>query len=462
MAEDPTEQGAEAAGQELHQNPDPSLAEPYIEAAGRALSDSDWKGAEEAFAQGLTIAPRDPRLHGGLALIAIQEQDWERAIAHGRQAVALGAGGAEVHNNLGWALEQSGRGDQALAAYSTAFRSDPSRPEPIHHLLRLGLVPGSEDEPAASVVELETLLRLDLYRSLATQLHEGACDHTWTWTYQWAEARGAPWGPIVAWLMHQGVQCDCSVLSNLTRLDEHLADSALSGMILGDAAIMDAVLGAGPDIKLLDLEAAINDEDRLPGQGHLLLAQRTTDGGRVQLPSQRCHAAVIYQLLGDLLPMLGPEAAVVLTIDPIKHLGPRRVWMLGGLTEAEVEGTWALFDSDGEQVGDDMRLSPTPLPAEQIPLHVPGVDRASLEAVISEAGLDGPVRVDPDGGRLWFHADHISSAEDRWLSLLARLARWLPEGERSFASWRKGAAYQLAVLQRGETLQRLELQPSCF
>lgn len=164
--------------------------------------------------------------------------------------------------------------------------------------------------------------------------------------------------------------------------------------------------------------------------------------------------------MGDMLPMLGADAAMVLTVDPIAHLGPRRIWMLGGLAEAEVVGTWSLFDSDGDQVGSDMRLSPIPISVDKVPLRLPGIDAASLESVVADAGLEGPVRVDPEGGQLWFHADDISAAEEKWLSLLARVSRWLPEGSRSFATWRRGSQYRLAVLERGNPLVSLELRPS--
>ncbi len=459
MADDPTEK-LSASGPQGEVGVDPSLATPYLHAASEALARSDWAAAEEAFARGLTVSPKDPRLHGGLALVAIQEQDWERAIAHGRQAVAMGAGSAEVQNNLGWSLEQSGREDQALSAYQRAFETDPTRPEPIHHLLRLGVVPGSGDDPEASTSAIETLLRLDLYRTLATRLHESPCEHTWRETFTWADARGAPWGEVVAWLMSQGVHCDCNVLSSLIRFDEHLADSVISGIMLGDSTVMARLLAASSEVKLLDPGDELDDADRLPGQEHLIVAQLVDGGARVQIPSQRCHAAVVYQVMGDLLPMLGADAAMVLTVDPLAHLGPRRVWMLGGLVEAEVVGTWDLFDSDGEQVGSDMRLSPIPIAIDTVPLQLPGIDSDSLEAAIADAGLAGPVRVDPEGGQVWFHSDDVSAAADKWLDLLARLSGWLPEGRRSFATWRNGSQYRLAVLERGTPLANLELRPS--
>jgi Tfp pilus assembly protein PilF len=461
MGEDPTESygsAAEAGDAGL----DEAVANPYLHTAAEALTRGDWPAAEEAFAQGLTVSPRDPRLHGGLALVALEEQDWQRAVAHGRQAVVLGAGSAEVHNNLGWALEQSGQEEEAQAAYSLAFETDPTRPEPIHHLLRLGVVPGCEGDPEAHTLAIGTLLRLDLYRDLAEKRQEAACQHTWTDTFAWAEGRGAPWGQVVGWLMQQGVHCDCGVLTNLSRMDEHLANSVISGMLLGDAVVLEKLLGSMPEIKLLGPDDELLEGDREPqgGQEHLIVAQLVDDGSRVQIPSQRCHAGLVYHGIGDMLPMLGPDAAMVLTVDPVSHLGPRRVWMLGGLTEAEVVGTWGLFDSDGEQVGSDMRLSPVPIATASVPVQLPGIDRESLEAAVDDAGLAGPVRVDEDGGGLSFDALAVGRAQEAWTTLLGRLARWLPEEARSFASWRRGADYHLAVLQRGSPLQVLEMRPT--
>jgi len=460
MGEDPTESDDPQQGV----NPEPldeGLAQPHLDAAAVALGEENWAAAEEAFAQGLAASPRDPRLHGGLALIAIQEQDWQRGVAHGRQAVALGAASAEVHNNLGWALEQTGQEDEAEAAYTRAFETDPTRPEPIYHLLRLGVVPGCSGDPEASTIEIGTLLRLDLYRSLAARLHEEPCRHSWLETYTWVQGRGAPWGEVVGWLMQQGVHCDCEVLTKLSDRDEHLADSAISGMLLGDGVVLAKLLESVTEVKLLQPDEELLDEDRQPreGEAHIIVVQLVDDGTRVQIPSQRCHAGLVYHAIGDLLPMLGEEAAMVLTVDPVSHLGPRRVWMLGGIAEAEVVGTWSLFDSDGEQIGSDMRLSPIPIASDSMPLLLPGIDAASLESTVAEAGLTGPVRVDPEGGRLLFDADTVGGAEDLWTALLGRLTRWIPEGTRSFASWRSGADYKLAVLERGSPLQTFEMRP---
>jgi len=461
MGEDPTQKMDSDRGG-VPVGFDEAVAEPYLKTAAAALHKGNWSAAEEAFAQGMTASPLDPRLHGGLALVAIEEQNWDRAIAHGRQAVALGAGGAEVHNNLGWALEQAGKDEEALAAYSRAFEADPSRPEPIHHLLRLGLVPGCADDPQASTLMVGTLLRLELYRELAERLQGEPCEHTWRHSCTWAQMRRAPWGPIVGWMMQQGARCDCSVLTGLSRIDEHLADSVVSGMLLGDAEVLAKLLSSTPEVKLLQGDEELLDEDRQPGEGreHILVAQLVEDGTRVQIPAQRCHAAVVYHFLGDLLPILGADPAMVLMVDPMRYLGPRRVWMFSGIAEAEVVGTWGLFDSDGEQVGSDMRLSPFPIAAESVPLQTPGMNVESLEAAVADSGLAGPVRVDPEGGRLIFDSDAVSRAQDAWKDLLSKLAASLPAGERSFASWRTGAQYHLAVLERDNPLRCFELRPS--
>jgi tetratricopeptide (TPR) repeat protein len=461
MGEDPTESGDPQQG--AKPGPlDEAVAQPHLDAAAVAIGKGEWAAAEEAFAQGLAASPRDPRLHGGLALVAIQEQDWQRAVAHGRQAVALGAASAEVHNNLGWALEQSGQEEEAEAAYTRAFETDPTRPEPIHHLLRLGVVPGCAGDPEAATIEIGTLLRLDLYRSLAARLKEDACRHSWLETYNWIHERGAPWGEVVGWLMQQGVHCDCEVLTTLSQRDEHLADSVISGMLLGDSVVLAKLLDAVKEVKLLQPSEELLDQDRQPREGeeHIIVVQLVDDGTRVQIPSQRCHAGLVYHAIGDLLPMLGEDAAMVLTVDPVAHLGPRRVWMLGGIAEAEVVGTWSLFDSDGEQVGADMRLTPIPLSSDSMPLQLPGIDAASLESAVDESGLRGPVRVDPEGERLWFDADTVGRVEDEWTALLTRLSGWIPEESRSFASWRKGADYRLAVLERSSPLRTFEMRPS--
>jgi hypothetical protein len=428
-------------------------AQPFLAQAGEALSRGDWAAAEEAFARGVAIAPGDARLHGGLALVAIQAGDWSRAVAHGQSAVALGGGSVELHNNLAWALEHAGRTEEAQRAYADAFVADPTRPEPVWHLLRHGIVPRLPDEPEGAPEPLETLDRLELYEHLGEALRAGDKGESWHGSWVWAMERGAPWGRLVAWLSQQGARNDRGVLEALAPRDEHLSDSVLAGMLIAPVAAVRKALGGVPGVSL------VTPFETIPGGTVLAIAIDSTEQARVELPPQRTDARAVLRILTEALLGLGADSSVVLALDPAAHLGPRRLWMLSPVAGAEVVGTWQALDSEGNPGPPGLVPRDLMVAADKVALPLPGIDERSLEAVVREAGMEDAVRVRPQGQGLLVDADGVGRRGADWLKLLARLSRWIPEGRPILSLWREGGVLRLAMLQRNKEPRRFHLEP---
>lgn len=82
-------------------------------------------------------SPYDEAFHAGLA--AIGRKDWPAAVSLNQEALRANPRSADAYNNLGWALAQLNRRDEAIRAYEQALAIDP-RHERARNNLRL-LVP---------------------------------------------------------------------------------------------------------------------------------------------------------------------------------------------------------------------------------------------------------------------------------------------------------------------------------
>lgn len=439
---------------------DSHLGEPFLEEASQALMEGNWEAAEDAFYRGVTESPRDARLHGGLALIAIHEKDWKRAIGHGRQASALPGASVEVHNNLGWALEQDGAPAEALRAYVAAFHLDPTRPQPIAHLVRLGEVPQLPEEEDGPMMPLGTLERLELYEHLAGFIQAEPPGNTFRGTYIWAMERGAPWGRVAGWLLQQGVKKDRDVLEVLAQRDEHLGQAIVSGILLGEREAIQEALGSLDGIALVGADDTLPDFVSEPGEdgAPYLVVRLMADEDRAQIPIQRTHAGVVLSFLVSVMDQFGESSGLAMTIDPAAHLGPRRVWLVNPLSEVEVIGTWEVEEIDGTPVEDVPVPDGRTVRANSVLAGFPGVDADSLRAALEEGGLGEAAKALDEGGAVIFDADEVGKIEG-WRNFLGRVSKWLPEGERSFVVWRVGGEEQLAILAR-EGARFLKLVPS--
>lgn len=422
---------------------------PSLERASEALGRGDLEAARAAFAEATQLDEADARGHGGLALVALSQERWADAVEHGERAVAGDDPPVEFLNNLGWALDHAGRRDEAISAFLRAFRRDPTRPEPIWHLLRLGRIPhdeAEEDPTATGPLELDTLHRLELYEHLSEPIQSGQePGDSWAGTWQWAMERGAPWGRVVTWLVQQGAHDDRGVLDQLVPQDAHLARSVVSGLVLGDAGVLRAVLEATPAVLIAAPGQRVSD--LVPEGQHPppLVVTLRPGAARAEIPPQRGHAPMILSLMGQALPMLGSDAALVLTIDPAEHLGPRRLWMLSSLAEVEIRGRWV--SQDGEPLG--VSWPDPPQPVDAVPLALHGIDTGSLGAAVRDADLEGVVQAHA-AGSLLLDSTRVTEHREAWLGLLKRLARWIPEAHPTVARWREAGTDYAAVLHRGQ------------
>ena len=105
---------------------DPTLAEAYL-ALGhiRRLYEWDWAGAERAFKQGMALNPSATPGRIEYANFLTSMGRFEESIEIGRQTLLLDPLSPAVHNELGWALEFSGRDDEALELYRDGLGIDP-------------------------------------------------------------------------------------------------------------------------------------------------------------------------------------------------------------------------------------------------------------------------------------------------------------------------------------------------
>ncbi|MCH8278842.1 MAG: tetratricopeptide repeat protein, partial [Proteobacteria bacterium] len=105
---------------------DPTLAEAYL-ALGhiRRLYEWDWAGAERAFKQGMALNPSATPGRIEYANFLTSMGRFEESIEIGRQTLLLDPLSPAVHNELGWALEFSGRDDEALELYRDGRGVDP-------------------------------------------------------------------------------------------------------------------------------------------------------------------------------------------------------------------------------------------------------------------------------------------------------------------------------------------------
>lgn len=80
------------------------------------------------------LLPRDAEAHSNLGHALQDAKRLDDAIASFRQALAFQPGLAEAHNNLGTALREKGERDEAMACFHTALKLDPRSAEAYNNL----------------------------------------------------------------------------------------------------------------------------------------------------------------------------------------------------------------------------------------------------------------------------------------------------------------------------------------
>lgn len=423
--------------------------------AAAALHAGRWDEAEDHFNRGLASAPGDPRLHGGLALCAVHRKDWERAVSLGSTAAALPGAVLEVHLNLGWALEHAGRRDEALASYQRAFRMDPRRIEPIHHLLRVGDLPRIEEDDPTEEVPLETLQRVELYEAVGAGLSESPCAHTFVHALAWTVARQAPWAGIAAWLVRNGAHCDCGILKVLGERDKAFATTLVQGVLLADRHAMDRLIPEVGVFRPISVDEPVPANESF-APDHPLALRLVPGTGRAEIPAQRAHAMVVVGLAARILPLLGPEAALLLVVDPARHIGARRLWLLTPSTDIDVHGDfWAEpLSAAGEGAPLDLEGF---VSWANLPLPVPVGDVDALRRMVDGLGAQDIVSVDRPG-LLRVRGDRLEGRLDVLMRVLQTIAAILPDGESVPFLYRENGADRLVELRRGHPLALYQLR----
>lgn len=431
---------------------DPATADPALMKAAAAMQLGDLVGAEAAFCEAHDLSIHDPRPLGGLALVCMQRQDWKQAVEHGRAAAGKRDAGYEVLYNLGFSLEQLGKRDDAIFAYQAAFQNDPTQPHAIHQLVRAGRIPRlAGQEELAEEQALDTLSRLELYDTVGRAVHHEGSDGTFKHTVQWAIERGAPWGQIAAWLAKRGVHDDGSLISVLSAEDAHLADSWVAGFLVAGGVELRKAAAANEDFGLLVDGGAVDPTDKV------LFAKLDAEESRALIPPQRTSAAHVVGLVQQLFPMLGPNSALVITVDPANHLGPRRLWFVTPSSDHEIVGAWSAELPDGTSFPPQALPDDRAVPANQVPLFVPETDRAALQTLIEEHMLQDVVQaVEPDGMAV-VQADRVARFAEAWSSFLGHVAQRVPRGGAVIARWRDGSKDKLAVLRADLGVQEVGL-----
>ncbi|MGA2604403.1 MAG: tetratricopeptide repeat protein [Verrucomicrobiia bacterium] len=100
----------------------------------------DYKSEMTIWQDTVEKSPNNPRAHGNLGLALEQAGRVQEAIRHYEQALRINPDYAEAHYNLGIALGRLGRGPEAIAQFEQALRLDPDYAK-AHNNLALALVP---------------------------------------------------------------------------------------------------------------------------------------------------------------------------------------------------------------------------------------------------------------------------------------------------------------------------------
>jgi superkiller protein 3 len=101
--------------------------------------------------------PRDVALHDDVALLYLELQRPDRAIAHFRASLALEPQSAQAFYNLGTALTVARQLDRAVDAYRDALRIDASYANAHNNLANVLLAQGKTD---AAILEFKEVVRL--------------------------------------------------------------------------------------------------------------------------------------------------------------------------------------------------------------------------------------------------------------------------------------------------------------
>jgi tetratricopeptide (TPR) repeat protein len=119
---------------------------------------SYWRDSIPLYEHTLKVARRNPLIHNNLGLALAQQGKLDQAMAHYDEALRLDPDYPRPHNNLGLALAQQGKMEQAMAQYAEALRLAPDYAA-AHNNLGLALARQGKWEQA--MAHYAEALRLD-------------------------------------------------------------------------------------------------------------------------------------------------------------------------------------------------------------------------------------------------------------------------------------------------------------
>ena len=141
-----------------------SAVEALLHEGHRALGEGRLDAAAAALAAAQSALPDHPDVLHLLGVVALRRGDAVRAVeligAAMVRAEALGQRRGELHINLGNALTELGRSDEALSAYREAIRRSPVLPE-AHNNLGVALGEAGDAEGAVRSLQSALTLRRD-------------------------------------------------------------------------------------------------------------------------------------------------------------------------------------------------------------------------------------------------------------------------------------------------------------
>ncbi|MGP8198766.1 MAG: tetratricopeptide repeat protein [Limisphaerales bacterium] len=108
-----------------------------------------WKNSDELWTHALGYTTRNYRAHCNLGNALCDEGRVDEAITHYQEALQIQPNQAEFHNNLGTAFRQEGRVDEAITQYQEALQIQPNEAEMRYNLGNALLQKGRVDEAIA-------------------------------------------------------------------------------------------------------------------------------------------------------------------------------------------------------------------------------------------------------------------------------------------------------------------------
>jgi tetratricopeptide (TPR) repeat protein len=139
-----------------HLNPNDSLAR--IGQGVCLLHLGDTAGAETQWRAALEIDKDSPGAHVNLAVLCIQEQHWDEAIAHCEAALRRRPAFADAHINLGTALFGKGQVEQAASHFQRALVLNPDLPNAHVNLAKAMAALGHREK---AITHLQKAIELD-------------------------------------------------------------------------------------------------------------------------------------------------------------------------------------------------------------------------------------------------------------------------------------------------------------